>query len=222
MLYIGSSVSSACKDTLKKLNIPFTLMPDCNALPHPVNSHPDMCAVKVCDKLFSSGEMATFFGCEDIGEPFGKEYPKDILFNGFTLGKRLFCSKKGFSRAATFFAVQNGFEIVNINQGYAKCSTLLLGEVGAITSDESIKRALDPFLKVLKIDAGEILLPPYDYGFIGGASFVLGKTVYFFGEISKHKNSKDILNFISELGFNAVSLSDEPLTDCGGAIWKDE
>ena len=222
MLYIGSAVSTACKDTLKKLNIPFSVMKDNRFLPHPINSHPDMSAVFVCGKLFSAGEMATFFSCADTGEDFGKEYPNDILFNGFTLGKKLFCNKKGFSGTVIDFAVQNGFEVVNVKQGYAKCSTLLLGEVGAITADKDIKKAVEPFCKVLKIEAGDVLLPPYDFGFIGGASFVLGKTVYFFGDISHHRNSNEILNFISELDFNAVSLSDEPLTDCGGAIWIDE
>ena len=222
MLYIGSLVSDKCLETLKKLNIPFTVMPDNLSLPSPLCSHPDMSAVKVCGKLFSSGDIAKFLNCSDTCEPFGERYPSDVLFNGFTLCGRLFCNVKAFSKSVIAFAQKSGVETVNVKQGYAKCSTLVLDDSGIITADTSIANAAKEFCKVLKISEGGILLPPYDYGFIGGASAVIDSTVYFFGDIASHKNFNEILDFISECGFTAISLSDEPLFDCGGGIWIDE
>lgn len=222
MLYIGSSVSEKCRSTLKKLNIAFTVMPDNPALPSPLCSHPDMSAIDICGRLFSAMEMARFFGCCDTRESFGNKYPRDVLFNGFTICNRLFCNEKSFSKAVIEFAKENCIKTVNVNQGYAKCSCVVLGNAGIITADRSIANAAKDICNVLLISEGGILLPPYDYGFIGGASFVLGSAVYFFGDIGKHKDCKEIIDFISECGFTAISLSDEPLSDCGGAIWKND
>lgn len=218
MLYIGCDVSQKMRETLEKLNIPYSVMPSNPSLPHPINSHPDMSAVTVCEKTFSSGGLAEFFGCTDTGEAFGKSYPYDVLFNGFVLCGKLFCHKKTFSKAVLQFAEDNGIEVINVKQGYAKCSTIVLGNTGIITADKGIADLAKSLCKVLLTDEGGILLPPYDYGFIGGASFVLGDKVFFFGDIKKHKNADIITNFISECGYTSVSLSDEPLCDFGGGI----
>ncbi|MBR5538755.1 MAG: hypothetical protein IKU61_02530 [Clostridia bacterium] len=222
MLYIGSDVSYKCRETLKKLNIPFEVMPQNASLPSPVCTHPDMSAVTIQGRLFSAGDMARFFAAVDTGETFGDRYPYDVIFNGFEIGGNLVCNENSFSKAVLQFATDNGMRVINVNQGYAKCSTLVLGNKGVITADRSIAKALEGVCKVLLIEAGGILLPPYNFGFIGGASFIIGKTVYFFGNICNHRNCDMILNFISECGFNAISLSDEPLFDCGGGIYTDE
>lgn len=66
---------------------------------------------------------------------------------------------------------KNDIEIVNINQGYARCSTLILNNRTAVTADISVKNALEKDgAKVLLISSGDIKLEGYDYGFIGGAS----------------------------------------------------
>ncbi len=222
MLYIGSGVSEKMRDTLRKMNIPFAVMPDNPDLASPLASHPDMSAVRVCGRMFSTGKAAEFFDCTDTGESFGECYPDDVLFNGFTLCGKLFCYEKAFSRAVIEFAKGNGVDTANVKQGYAKCSTLVLGDNGIITADKGIANAAKPFCRVLLIECGGISLPPYEYGFIGGASFIIGDKVFFFGDVSGHKNAKEILNFISDCGFSAVSLSDEPLCDCGGGILTDE
>ncbi len=218
MLYIGCAVSQKMRSTLEKLNIPYGVMPSNPSLPQPISSHPDMSAVTVREKTFSSGETAEFLGCTDTGEAFGKSYPYDVLFNGFVLCGRLFCYEKAFSKAALQFAKDNGIEVVNVKQGYAKCSTVVLGDTGIITADKGIAKTAKSICKVLLIDEGGIMLPPYEYGFIGGASFVLGDKVFFFGDIKKHKNADSISRFISECGYTAVSLSDESLCDFGGGV----
>ena len=73
-------------------------------------------------------------------------------------------------------------------------------------------------VNVTLISNGGISLPPYDYGFIGGASGVIGKNVFFFGDISKHPDCKKICSAIENAGYTPVSLSDEELTDLGGII----
>ena len=219
MLWIGSSVSQKQRDTLTKLNIPFTVLADEPSLPAPLASHPDMRAITVGNKTFSAGESAKMLGCTDTGEAYGKVYPSDALFNGFTLENRLVCNPKSFSEVVLRYAKSIGMEILPVRQGYAKCSTLLLDEGHAITADRGIAKALAPYCEVLSVCEGGVLLPPYAYGFLGGASFTLENTVYFFGNLQTHPDGEAIYTYMKGNGFAAVSLSDEPLTDCGGALW---
>ena len=219
MLYIGSQVSEAQKDTLQKLRIPFTILANTPSLPMPLAAHPDMQAIGLLGKVFSAGETAAQLGCTDTGEAFGKKYPHDVLFNGFALGNRLFCNTAAFSRTVQAFAKENGMEIIHVRQGYAKCSTLVLHDKQIITADRGIAAAVAPYADVLCIRKGDVALPPYDYGFIGGASFVLGQSVCFFGDLDTHADAAQIKTCIENNGYKAVSLSDEPLCDCGGAIW---
>ncbi len=221
MLYIGSTVSEKQKDTLEKLHVPFSVLPPEPSLALPLGAHPDILAVTVCGRTFSAGKTAKVLGCTDTGETFGKAYPKDVLFNGFTLGNRLFCNKKAFSKVVQAYALACGMEIVDVRQGYAKCSTLVLGDKQIITADRGIAKAAEPFCEVLCIREGGISLAPYAYGFIGGASFILENTVYFFGNIDTHTDAASIRACIEKNGYRAVSLSDEPLCDCGGAIIKE-
>lgn len=218
MLYIGSTVSEPQKDALQQLHIPFSVLPSEPSLPLPLGAHPDMLAVTVGGVTFSAGATAKVLGCADTGEAFGTAYPKDVLFNGFTLGNRLFCNRRSFSAVVQAHALACGMEIVDVRQGYAKCSTLVLGEKQLITADRGIAKAAEPFCEVLCISEGGITLAPYAYGFIGGASFVLENTVYFFGDIDTHTDAASIKACIAQNGYSAVSLSGGTLCDCGGAI----
>ena len=111
-----------------------------------------------------------------------------------------------------------GYEICHTNQGYPACSVLAFGN-NAITADRGLARVLEQKgIDVTLIESGGISLPPHEYGFIGGASGVVGKRVYFFGNILSHPNGQLIVSRISEAGFTPVSLSDEPLGDFGGII----
>lgn len=219
MLWIGSAVTDAQKETLKRENIPYSVLPDNPCLLPPLAAHPDMSAIRVGKKVFACGMAAKVLGCTDTGETLSPVYPGDVLFNGFVLGNKLFCNKNAFSKAVQEYALENSMEIVDVRQGYAKCSTLVLGAGQIITADRGIAKAAEPFCNVLLIREGGIALAPYAYGFIGGASFVLGNKVYFFGNLDTHADAASIRTCLAKNGYTAVSLSDEALSDCGGAIF---
>jgi hypothetical protein len=74
-------------------------------------------------------------------------------------------------------------------------------------------------VNVLLIEPGHISLPPYEYGFIGGASGVCGDKVYFLGNIKLHPDGERMEKFIRDAGLIPVNLSDEPLVDLGGLMF---
>ncbi|MBQ1847556.1 MAG: hypothetical protein II135_06085, partial [Clostridia bacterium] len=148
-----------------------------------------------------------------VDEKHGEKYPLDVLLNCFELDGAVYGRKK----SASGYIIRQAKSFVNVNQGYAHCSTLIAGGC-AVTSDEGIYGALTKNgADALLIRPGYIALPGYDHGFIGGASFAYRRTVYFFGSLSHHPDGESVRNFISSHGYGVAELSDGPLTDLGGA-----
>ena len=74
-------------------------------------------------------------------------------------------------------------------------------------------------INVTVISNADISLPPYEYGFIGGASGVFGDTVYFLGNPDLHRDGEKIRAAITGAGYKLCALSDEPLYDYGTLIF---
>ena len=79
---------------------------------------------------------------------------------------------------------------------------------------KKFKKSID----VLKISSGNIGIEQYNYGFIGGASFTYGETVYFFGDINKHPDGDFVVQAINRRNKKICCLSDDLLYDYGGAV----
>lgn len=158
--------------------------------------------------------------CTIPDTPYG-DYPTDTAFNALTVGGCIFARLSSLSPYICEYAKARGIEAVNVKQGYAKCSTLALaGANAAITADVGMEKALSSHgVDTLMIERGHIALDGCEYGFIGGASFVLESThtVYFFGNIEAHPDGEIIKKFLAAHGYQAVSLDGE-LTDYGGAV----
>ena len=105
------------------------------------------------------------------------------------------------------------------NQGYAKCSCAIINENTVITADRSIANALDNFADVLLIKPGDIELPGYEYGFIGGCCGRLDKDkLAFYGDPYRHSSGREIVSFIEKHDCEPVSLKNGNLFDFGGFI----
>ncbi len=195
----------------------------------PVSSHADMlicliektvfCYEKYClenslvfDKISSLG-----YNIVKVKKPCAKEYPHDIALNVLVMGKTLFCNIKNTAEEIINFAKSNGYKIVNVKQGYSACSTLALDERHAISADPSIINALKrEGKKVLEISPDGILLDGYGCGFIGGASGISGKKVYFFGDYNSHPSHAEIDAFLNKNGFEPIEIPYKKLCDFGG------
>ncbi len=191
----------------------------------PVNTHADTLIYSdginhIINRLYSeklpSEILAHFIVVPD--SPAGR-YPTDTAFNTLRIGKYLFARTKSLSDAVRKNAEENGLALVNVNQGYAKCSTLALSSANAaVTADEGMARAMEACkVNVLRITPGHIALEGCEYGFIGGASFVYRDTVYFFGTLGDHPDSERISRFLSDYGYRQIELGGT-LTDFGGAV----
>lgn len=155
----------------------------------------------------------------------GKCYPEDVPLNIRLCGNRFIYNSRTADKSLVDYLV-NVKKIIPVDcrQGYAACCTMVLKGESIITSDDGIyQSAKSEFSDVMKISQGSISLEGFDYGFIGGSTFLakdvnLQETVYFTGNLDHHPDQKAILNKIQETDMNAVFLTDLPIFDIGGAV----
>lgn len=147
-------------------------------------------------------------------------YPDDIALNCLICNKTIFGKLKFTDNAILNHCKAKGLNTINVNQGYVKCSTLIVNEHSVITSDVGLAQTYQKNgLEVLLISTGEIDLPGYDYGFIGGCSGLIDKNLLAFtGDVTLHSNWRKIKAFLLERQVNYICLSSEKLLDIGSII----
>ena len=143
-----------------------------------------------------------------------KKYPKDVPLNAFTFKNYFIHNLKYTDKVLFDYYKNSGYEMKNIKQGYGKCSSLVTEDF-IITSDGGIYESLRDFIPIYIINHGEIKLQNFNYGFIGGASGVLGKKIFFTGDFSHHSSYEEILKIIKKYGYEIEILSDETIEDFG-------
>ena len=111
-------------------------------------------------------------------------------------------------------------KIINVKQGYTSCSTICVTDDAYITDDENIYNTLiNNNIDCLKISKGEIELPGYDYGVIGGASVKLNeKERLFFGDFKNQIDKNNVIKFLNKYKVNAIFIENKKLTDIGSAL----
>jgi len=117
--------------------------------------------------------------------------------------------------------IKGNRKIIPVNQGYTKCSTVVIDNDNFITEDESIYNALIQNGKnCLLIEKGYVRLEGYEYGFIGGASayFENERILLFFGNIKKQKHYINIINFCSKNNIKIDYIKNIHIFDIGGSV----
>lgn len=225
-----AAISCRAGEAIQKLNsigIKTVEIPCSPYLPNPVNSHADLQILHFgrnnifCqfEHLFI-GELNNIFNFELIDEVPGNKYPQDVRLNGTVIGDKFICNKRTISRNVLEFAEQNGFTVINTNQGYSKCSVCVIDENAIITDDESVFSAAGKFLNdALLISKGSIGLKGYNYGFIGGCCGKISKDVLAVnGLIESHSDYKKIIDFLDKHSVRCLELTNKPLEDIGGIL----
>ncbi len=188
----------------------------CEALQTPVNSHPDMTITPVGDIFVCCPEGYNYYK-KLLGDRVvsGRtslfcDYPHDIAYNVLVYKNFAFCKEEHTDPVVKEELTKRNIKIVNVNQGYSKCSAAVCDE-GIITADKSIFSAAKASgIKTLMITPGHVEITGYEYGFIGGASGAIDGELNFFGDLSKHPDFKKINEFCKSKYFDGF-----PLTDIG-------
>ena len=191
---------------------------------HPLNYHPDMFCYNLRDKTWLFYESAYYNNKKILDnlnldiiltrDPVSGEYPHYIGLNCAKVGAYVICAEK----YANAKILEHAGNIINVKQGYARCSVCIAGEA-VITACQNIYNNFTG--DKLLIAAGHINLAGYNYGFIGGCSGFINAgrrapALLFTGDIKLHPDYLKIKDFCDNKKIDIISLSREKLTDYGG------
>ena len=147
-------------------------------------------------------------------------YPMDIAYNVGRIDNFALHNIKYTDEVLKFYLQKEGLELVNVNQGYTKCSMAIIGLDDIITADKSIHEIVRQLgINSLLIEAGDIFLEHQKYGFIGGCTGnISSKEILFSGSLDNHSDKEKIENFIKSLNKTITYLSKETINDIGSII----
>lgn len=150
----------------------------------------------------------------------GIKYPNDCGFCAAVSGKNLICRRPSTDREILGLASELGYKILNVPQGYTKCSCAVLSDGAIITADRGISAVtLKNGIDTLLISEGYIDLPGYSYGFIGGCTGLCDNKLYFCGDLTSHPDADAIIAFAKKHETECVSLGSGRLYDVGSLIF---
>ena len=185
----------------------------------PLNYHPDMFCFNLKNKtwIFYESAYKNNKGLLDKlnldiiiePDPVCGKYPHDIGLNCAKVGGSLICAKKYANKKI----LETAENIIDVKQGYARCSTCISGE-SVITSDKSVYKNFKG--DKLLIEPGHIDLFEYNCGFIGGCSGYFENKLLFTGDIKSHPDYLKIKGFCDGKKITVISLSQKKLRDYGG------
>ncbi len=228
-IFVSENASGNVRKCLSQICEKLVLINKNPALPRPVAAHADMQMLLIDDTLIITSDLYISLSSElpdNIIIAFAEnkhtdKYPGDVNLNALYTGDCLFANTNSLDPSVKKICSDKGINIINVKQGYSKCSTLLLGDNGLVTADKGIADAArQNGFGVLLISPGGIELTGYNYGFIGGASFYdhFNRTVYFFGDIKKHTDYAKIFEFCALNNIEVNICDSSILTDIGGAV----
>ena len=231
LLAVDARMDKDMKDALKACGICLIEIPPHYGIGEPVAGHVDMQLIHIHDnvlvcqpnlpsdiyeKLKKYG-FDIYFGDTVLK----KDYPFDVAYNVAIIGRVAFHNTKYTDGVIMELLSRFNIRLVHVNQGYAKCSVLPVSDNSIITDDPSIEKAARmEGLEVLKIPPQKkILLPGYNYGFIGGvAGFISKNVLAFAGDIDRLDSKDDIKEFLYEHNVRWVNLGYGIIYDYGSLI----
>lgn len=233
ILAVGAGLPRRYTAAAERMGCKVIILPPCPALPRPLASHADLLICHMGDRIYTFRDyyqtaaaeldhIAAAGGCSIsfLEAAPGDSYPQDVPLCIRQVGRYVISNPRTAPELCRT-ATAAGLIPIYTRQGYTACSALAVGN-GVMTADSGIKKAAEAAgLAVLEITQGGILLPGYDYGFIGGTCGVCPERgeVWFAGDPLTHPNGAEITDFIEHHGYRAVPLADGPLFDCGGMFF---
>lgn len=216
------------REALEKLGIFVIPSYKSEQLSEPVCTHPDMTILHLGSSRFvCSADSYDYYkdavsGAEIIKSDINLKYsyPFDISFNITILNDTIFMNSASEQFKIYKSYIDTNKKILNVKQGYTKCSICIVSSDAIITSDTGIhKAAIKNKFNSLLIQPGFIKLPGMNYGFIGGASGLIASDMLAInGDVKTHPDGDRIIDFCMQHGVNVISLKKGEIYDIGSIL----
>ena len=224
---VDGRISNEIEQELIKNNIRLIKTEKIDGLDNAISFHPDMMmhhlggkdiivakniSQKIVYALEDEGFNVICGRCDACGS-----YPYDVCYNVARIGNAAFCNMKYTDEVLLENLYKRNIKIIDVKQGYSKCSICVVSFKSAVTSDRGLHNILNNNgIETLLITPGSIKLFDYNYGFIGGSSgFISKDTMAFFGNIANHPDYISINSFLIKNGKKLKNLGKNILWDFG-------
>lgn len=146
------------------------------------------------------------------------KYPNNIALNAYITDNYLI-HNLNFTDKKILEHCKNK-KIINVKQGYTKCSILPVKEKAIITNDNGIYNTLkNEDFDILLLPFGDIELRGFDYGFIGGVGgMITDNSMAFFGSLNNYIFGNEIKKFLYKYDVKPLYLSNTKLIDRGSLL----
>lgn len=217
----------ALKNVFNNLSIEVVNVNENSFLDVPVSLHADILMNYIGKSTFLSDkhqiELCKFIednnGKSVVIENIKSPYPYDCLLNFADIGDYIICNKSILTGEIVDLLPKK--TVIEVKQGYSKCSVCICKRNTIITDDISVYNAILPYdnINSLLIEKGSVHINKYDYGFIGGCCGLIDKNLLLFnGDLSLHSDFDKIKNFLYDNDINYIDIKGKPLTDIGSII----
>lgn len=212
-VYLSEKTNAALREYLESSGYSLAYISTDGIVSEPISCHPD---IFMC-KMGISDDAPIIFAKEN---EVGMSYPEDVAFNAACTGKYFFHKLAVTNQRILTLAQSMGMKMIDVRQGYTKCSMVIVDETSIITYDEGIVKACSryPEISVLKVQPGHCRLVGFDTGFIGGCSGRVENKVIFNGNLERHPDFRRICDFIRARGLECIWFPEYELTDIGSII----
>ncbi|MBS5938345.1 DUF6873 family GME fold protein [Clostridium sp.] len=225
--FVDYRISIIEEKSLKNLGVKIIKVPPCNNLYNAIKGHVDIqlnILSKIDKKVIVQKDISDSFKKELIKNninfiesknSLGEKYPSNIALNSLILDN-YFIHNLNFSDE-NLLESQKNKTLVNVKQGYTKCSSLVVNDNSIITSDKGIYNSLLKHnFDILLLPPGDIVLDGLDYGFIGGTGGLINpSTMVFFGSLEKYAYGEEVKKFLKKHNVTPIYLSNSKLYDRG-------
>ncbi len=227
---ISADAAEIC-EALKSSKIAVVPIDPCSNLPKGIASHADLQLLHLggqkliaasCSEECLNMLSAMGFEAKNAENALNSKYPSDCIINVNIIGKKIIMNPKTASENLIEYVDEHNMEVISVNQGYSKCSSLTICEDAIITADDGISKAVENHgIEVLKIRNGGIYLEGYDTGFIGGCGGMIEeKLLGTSGDLKslQNKDYENIKDFCRNRNIYIENLGGRTLCDIGGIL----
>ncbi|MBQ3038112.1 MAG: hypothetical protein IJD30_02920 [Clostridia bacterium] len=218
------------KAALKKLNqkgIEVILTKRINRLYEAVSSHADMQIHHLEKDIFVCEPTVYDYYrnmLQDVRLISGKvavkaEYPFDIAYNICRVGDFVFHNFKYTDSKIYEYYEKIGVKLINVKQGYSKCSICPITEKAVITSDIKIYKSCENIMDVLYFNPHDIVLNGLNNGLVGGICGKISKNILAVnGDITLCTDGYKFIDFCQKHHVDVCNLTDSKPVDIGSII----
>ncbi|KUO76055.1 MAG: hypothetical protein APF77_09595 [Clostridia bacterium BRH_c25] len=230
LVAVDYRINPVIEDKLNKMGIECIKTAKCRELYEAVDGHPDMLMLHMGgDKIIVAPNIYEQMAPQLTKKGFAvtkgatwlvRNYPGNIAYNILRMGDLVFHNLKYTDAEVIRMLEKEKATLINVSQGYTKCSVCILDSKTIITSDQKLSMTAEKFgIESLLLKPGGINLKGLNYGFIGGTSGLLSKKqIAFTGKLKGLEDSCKLIEFLGRKGFELVALCDEEPVDYGSII----